>query len=102
MWHVYVQKDILKGTWDKERRMRPYWEHFYVLAISGPRTYVHFYNFEDDYDKAQHLVERIRKDKDFSPENKPGVWFPIVDRRPRDASFNPWRKRYTRIGDFVR
>jgi hypothetical protein len=83
MWRVFVQKDVVRGQWNIEIKAFVYWEHYYVLATRGNnKFYIHTYQFDDDWERANKLVERIKSCINFTPEANPTLWIKIVDKQP--------------------
>lgn len=96
-----MQCDLVRGTFREEFHAYPYWERWCIIAQCGNKAYIHFYDFEDDWNKAQETAKRIRACATFSPENKSGVWFPIVDARPHNGDRRKRRKTYKMLSDFT-
>lgn len=81
-WRVSVSCDIIKGQFHEGYKACVYWELFWVMACGYGEVYRHFYSFGDDWEKADRLVKQIVAYPDFTPRNKPGVWFRVYDTQP--------------------
>lgn len=91
MWNIVVQYDEVKGkkiTWDG---CHQHFHIYHVFAVHGQDAYMHFMSFWDDEESAHFLAGRIRRDKDFTPKNKPGVWFKVVDTKPQRLKKEDWK-----------
>lgn len=82
MWRVEVRQNVVKNKWNEVYGTYVYFEFYYVLAYRGNECYLHSYEFADDYDKAARLVKKILSSPNFSPRNKPGIWYSVVDAKP--------------------
>ncbi len=82
MWKVTICKDIVKGQWDNTYQSMVYWDFFYILAYRENQFYIHFYQFRNDWEKANKVLKKILAFPDFTPENKPAIWFKIRDTKP--------------------
>lgn len=110
-WCIRVQYDEVRGRhyWSEDNYSHRVWHLYYILAIRGTDAYMHFKTYMDDLEGEQgedglitsgivKLAERIRASTNFTPENKPGVWFKIVDTKPQRLRREDWRWLLWRTG----
>ena len=90
-WCVRLQCDLLRGTWIEEYHCYPTHELWYILATRGKEAYIYFKDWLNDEEGAREylgkLLDLIEGCSEFTPQNKPTIWLPIVD-----TKVYVWRK----------
>lgn len=86
-YNVFILKNVIQGQYNEFFQTKIYYEHFSLISTNNKNHYLHFYNFQDNWEKVNKVLQNILNEINFSPENKPKIWIPIVDIKSLKPNF---------------